>query len=156
MDLAAKDDSLKIRLKLGEHQFLWANISQRSRNTWMAGAFFVPVSFLIFAYAVTAKDLSRLDFVLILLASMFSYSAWMIVLFRTEAANKIYIDRMKSIEKELTELKELKEIDVKFLPLIETDERRKGWLEYGFPRYVWEILWGLLLLLWLLLSTEIW
>jgi len=153
-DLTVQDDNVKLKLKLAEHRFLYATISQRSRNTWTAGAFFVPISFLIFSYAVTARNLSELDMVLLLLASVSSYSVWLIILFRTETANKIYIEEMKSVEKELTNLNKLKEIGIEFQPLTKTDSKRKGWLGYRFPKYVWVVLWLLLIHLWIVFIVQ--
>jgi len=113
------------------------------------GAFFVPISFLIFSYAVTAHNLSRLNILLLSLASISSYFAWLIFYLRTNRSNEVYIRQMKKIEKELEDLK------IEFQPLTKTDVQRKGWLAYEFPEYVFGFLWILLILLWLILSTEV-
>jgi len=144
---------LKLKLELKEYQFLWANVSQRNRNTWTAGAFFVPISFLIFTYTVTAEHLSRLDIVLLFSASIFTYLAWLTFHLRANRINKINMELMRNIEENLRkELKDIKIecIQLEFQPLTKIERPRKGWFEYDFPEYVFGTLWVLLLVLWLL------
>jgi len=150
IDLSKPENKLRLKLMLREHQFLWGNISQRNRNSWMMGAFFVPISFLIFSYAVTAKYQSKLDTLLLALASVFSYAAWLILYLRNNRANKVYADRIKTVEKKLKE-----EYGIDYKPLTETDAKRKGSLEYSFPEFIWAIILLFLGILWLILSTRI-
>jgi len=109
------------------------------------GAFFVPISFLIFTYAVTSRcALSPFHTKLLALASIASYSAWLIFYLRCNRVNRIYADQMRGIEEELKE-----RYGIDYQPLTETDKERKCWLRYGFPEYVFGALLVLLVVLWI-------
>jgi len=137
--MATPEDRLRLmRLRLREHQFLWGYVSQRNRNTWAMGAFFVPVSFLIFAYALTAKMQSPL----LALASIFGYFAWWILYVRNNSVNRICVRRIIRIEAELMD----------YQPMTQTDiERRRHWLtRVNFPDWVFHLIFVVLILLWAL------
>jgi len=110
------------------------------------GAFFVPISFLIFAYAATAEHLSRPYMLLLSMTSIAGYLVWVIFLYRNDIVNGIFIHRMKDIEAKLKELK------IDYQPLTSTDAERKSWmLGFKSPSFVWGMPLGLLLACWLFL-----
>ena len=155
IDLLNDSDRVKLEIesKLREHRFLWANVSQRNRNSWSMGAFFVPISFLIFAYAATAKYLQRSDILPLYLASILGYSSWLILYWRNNRANKTYIDRAKKTERTLRE-----SYGIDYQPLTETDDQRKGWrkfwLSYCFPDFAWGTMLLVLIILWNILIIQ--
>lgn len=128
---------------LREHQFLWGYVSQRNRNTWAMGGFFVPISFLIFAYAVTAKCPS----LFLASASIFGYLAWWVLYLRNNSVNRVCVDRMKGIEAALRE-----RYGIDYQPITQTDvERRRHWLtRVNFPDYVFHLILLALIVLWML------
>jgi len=156
-NLLSQEDELKLRLKLREHQFLWANVSQRNRNSWSMGAFFVPISFLIFGYAATTQNLSWSNLCILSVASVSTYAAWLILYWRNNKANEIYTKRMTDIENKLEN-----EMKIRYKPLSETDDQRKAFvvkwgmlkirpLTYKFPERVWKMMLVVLIVLWIVL-----
>jgi len=126
------------------------------------GAFFVPISFLIFGYAASSRNLSWWNLCILSLASVSSYAAWLILYWRNNKANKIYIDRAKNIEEDIEKLGDEIKIKIKYSPLKETDDERNRivdkWvgltvrpLAYKFPESIWEIMLRVLVVLWILL-----
>jgi len=153
IDLSTPEEKLKaeVESKLKEHQFLWENVSQRNRNTYAMGAFFVPVSFLIFAYTAIAEHLSGSHMYSLSATSIALYLVWIIFLFRNDMVNGIFINRMKSIEAKLKELK------IEYQPLTSTDAERKNLvLKFKFPPFVWGMPLGVLLACWMLLFFSQW
>ncbi len=140
----------EIQKLLEERRFLWDNISSRNQNMWTIGAFFVPISFLILAYAVT-NNVSFTNNVLLALASLSNFLVFILFYLRSNKSNKIYVDRIKDIEKLIGGYGELEEnIRETLRSVTIADNMRTCWLSYGFPEFVFTILWILLLILWMI------
>nr|MDO8133414.1 hypothetical protein [Candidatus Njordarchaeum guaymaensis] len=135
----------KTALLMKDYEVLTQQVDERMRHVWNLGAIFVPLSFLIFAYAVTSEK-NMVDPVsgkiLLMFASLTCYFVWFALYLRNRKYNQPSYDRIHKIEEKLG-LYAYKFLD---------DVRKAHWITrrsksiFVVASFSLVILWGLLFL----------